>query len=136
MDTTVGNKKKFPLCTDSPLTCEWSGQQKSPKSCPKVASDLGVYFKRNQKSRRLIFIWGKNCLRAYSVQTQVASMRKRNKKKLQFCLLARVTSLFISIQLSLAVVCFVYFVVCFRLYPSASVLLPFPRILWISRLAL
>ena len=37
---TVGDKIKFPLCTDSPLTCERSCQQKSPKSRPKVASDF------------------------------------------------------------------------------------------------
>ena len=36
---TVGDKIKFPLCTDSPPTCERSSQQKSPKSRPKVASD-------------------------------------------------------------------------------------------------
>ena len=34
---TVGDKIKFPLCTDSPPTCEQSCQQKSPK---KVASDF------------------------------------------------------------------------------------------------
>ena len=85
---TVGDKIKFPLCTNSPPTRERSCQQKLPKSRPKVAA----YFKRNQKSRRLIFIWGKNCLRAYSVQTQVASMRKWNKKKLQFFLLESVAS--------------------------------------------
>ena len=39
---TVGDKTKFPLCTNSPLTCERSCQQKSPKSRPKVAS----YFRR------------------------------------------------------------------------------------------
>ena len=39
-DTTVGDKIKFPLCTDSPPTCERSCQQKSPKSRPKVASDF------------------------------------------------------------------------------------------------
>ena len=37
---TVGDKIKFPLCTDSPPTCERSCQQKSPKSRPKVASDF------------------------------------------------------------------------------------------------
>ena len=37
---TVGDKIKFPLCTDLPPTCEWSCQQKSPKSRPKVARDL------------------------------------------------------------------------------------------------
>ena len=92
---TGGDKIKFPLCTDSPPTCERSCQQKSPKSRPKVASDfrrtLNVIKKVTEKSK-VIFNWGKNCLHAYSVQTQVASMRKRNKKKLQFCLLASVTS--------------------------------------------
>ena len=39
-DDTVGDKIKFPLCTDSPPTCERSCQQKSPKSRPKVASDF------------------------------------------------------------------------------------------------
>ena len=38
--STVGDKIKFPLCTDSPPTCERSCQQKSPKSRPKVASDF------------------------------------------------------------------------------------------------
>ena len=45
--TVVGDKIKFPLCTDSPPTCEQScqqkspkSQQKSPKSRPKVASDF------------------------------------------------------------------------------------------------
>ena len=37
---TVGDKIKFPLCTDSPPTCERSCQQKLPKSRPKVASDF------------------------------------------------------------------------------------------------
>ena len=37
---TVGDKIKFPLCTDSPPTCERSCQQKSPKSCCKVTSDF------------------------------------------------------------------------------------------------
>ena len=36
----MGDKIKFPLCTDSPPTCERSRQQKSPKSRPKVASDF------------------------------------------------------------------------------------------------
>ena len=40
MVCTVGDKIKFPLCTDSPPTCERSCQQKSPKSRPKVASDF------------------------------------------------------------------------------------------------
>ena len=40
MMNTVGDKIKFPLCTDSPPTCERSCQQKSPKSRPKVASDF------------------------------------------------------------------------------------------------
>ena len=39
-EDTVGDKIKFPLCTDSPPTCERSCQQKSPKSRPKVASDF------------------------------------------------------------------------------------------------
>ena len=34
---TVGDKIKFPLCTDSPPTCERSCQQKSPNSRLKVA---------------------------------------------------------------------------------------------------
>ena len=38
--STVGDKIKFPLCTDSPPTCERSCQQKSLKSRPKVASDF------------------------------------------------------------------------------------------------
>ena len=37
---TVGDKIKFPLCTDSPPTCEWCCQQNSPKSRPTVASDF------------------------------------------------------------------------------------------------
>ena len=37
---TVVDKIKFPLCTDSPPTCELSCQQKSPKSRPKVASNF------------------------------------------------------------------------------------------------
>ena len=37
---TVRDKIKFPLCTDSPPTCERSCQQKSPKRCPKVASEF------------------------------------------------------------------------------------------------
>ena len=37
---TGGDKIKFPLCTDSPPTCERSCQQKSPKSRSKVASDF------------------------------------------------------------------------------------------------
>ena len=37
---TVGDKIKFPLCTDSPPTCERSCQQKSLKSRSKVASDF------------------------------------------------------------------------------------------------
>ena len=45
---TVGDKIKFPLCTDSPPTCERSYQQKSPKSRPKVASDFRRTLKRNQ----------------------------------------------------------------------------------------
>ena len=37
-ELTVGDKIKFPLCTDSPPTCERSCQRKSPESRPKVAS--------------------------------------------------------------------------------------------------
>ena len=37
---TVGDKIKFPLCTDSPPTCERSCLQKSPKIRPKVTSDF------------------------------------------------------------------------------------------------
>ena len=37
---TVGDKIKFPLCTDSPPTCERSCQQKSLKNHPKVASNF------------------------------------------------------------------------------------------------
>ena len=40
LKTTVGDKIKFPLCTDSPPTCERSCQQNSPKSRPKVASNF------------------------------------------------------------------------------------------------
>ena len=114
---TVGDKIKFPLCTDSPPTCERSCQQKSPKSRCKVASDFMRTLNVNKKVADLFLSGEKKVCARIQVQTQVASMRKRNKKKLQFCLLARVTSEFISIRLSLAVVCFVYFVVFFRLYP-------------------
>ena len=55
---TVGDKIKFPLCTDSPPTCERSCQQKSPKSHPKVASDFRRTLNIIKKSRRLIFIRG------------------------------------------------------------------------------
>ena len=73
---TVGDKIKFPLCTDSPPTCERSCQQKSPKSRPKVASDFRRTLNVIKKVADLFLSGGKNCLRAYSVQTQVASMRK------------------------------------------------------------
>ena len=45
MPTTVGDKIKFPLCTDSPPTCERSCQQKSPKCRPKVSSDFCTFRK-------------------------------------------------------------------------------------------
>ena len=87
---TVGDKIKFPLCTDSPPTCERSCQQKSPKSRPKVASDFRCTLNVIKKVADL-FLSGEKivCTR---IQTQVASMRKWNKKKLQFFLLESVTS--------------------------------------------
>ena len=55
---TVGDKIKFPLCTDSPPTCERSCQQKSPKSRPKVASDFRrtlTYFYPGKKLSARVF---------------------------------------------------------------------------------
>ena len=92
VSNTVGDKIEFPLCTDSPPTCERSCQQKTPKSRCKVASDFMRTLNVNKKVADLFLSGDKKVCARIQVQTQVASMRKRNKKKLQFCLLARVTS--------------------------------------------
>ena len=103
---TVGDKIKFPLCTDSPPTCERCCQQNSPKSRPKVASDFRRTLNVIKKVADL-FLSGEKIVCAYSVQTQVVSMRKWNKKKLQFFLLESVTSYVVYLHsMSLAVVCF------------------------------
>ena len=102
---TVGDKIKFPLCTDSPPTCERSCQQKSPKSRPKVASDFRRTLNVIKKVADL-FLSGEKIVCA-RIKFRPKSRACANRKEEAAIILIRERYFIVYLHsMSLAVVCF------------------------------
>ena len=100
---TVGDKIKFPLCTDSPPTCERSCQQKSPKSRPKVASDFRRTLNVIKKVADLF--WKKLSARVFSSDRSREHAQMEQEEAAIFLIRERYFIVYLH-SMSLAVVCF------------------------------
>ena len=102
---TVGDKIKFPLCTDSPPTCERSCQQKSPKSRPKVASDFRHTLNVIKKVADLFLSGKKLSARVFSSDPSREHAQMEQEEAAIFLIRERYFIVYLHLM-SLAVVCF------------------------------
>ena len=96
---------KFPLCTDSPQTCEQSCQQKSPKSRPKVANDFRRTLNVNKKVADLFYPGRKLSACVFSSNPSREHAQTEQEEAANLLISERYFIVYLH-SMSLAVVCF------------------------------